>query len=151
MNESLHITVAAVVEHEGRFLLLEERIEGTLKLNQPAGHLEPGENLCQAVVRETREETARAFHPDALVGLYLWRAPASDVTFLRAAFCGTVGDPESGRRLDTGIERTLWLSRDEIRSRETQWRSPLVLRCIDDYLAGRRFPIDILVDMLPHA
>ena len=151
MNKDLHITVAAVVERGGRFLLVEERIDGSLKINQPAGHLEPGENLYQAVIREAREETACAFQPEALLGVYLWRARNSGPTFLRAAFCGSVGEADPGRVFDSGIEQTLWLSRDDILSREAQWRSPLVLRCIDDYLAGRRFPIDILVDMLPNA
>ncbi|MFA7386170.1 MAG: NUDIX hydrolase [Thiohalobacteraceae bacterium] len=151
MNRNLRVTVAAVVERDGRFLLVEERIDGVLKLNQPAGHLEPGENLHHAVVREAREETAREFVPEALLGVYLWRAPHSGQTFLRAAFCGRVGKPEPGLALDSGIEGTLWLRRDDVLRRETEWRSPLVLRCIDDYLAGRRYPLDLLVDMLDDA
>ena len=151
MNRNLRITVAAVAERDGRFLLVEERIDGVLRLNQPAGHLEPGENLRHAVIREAREETARDFLPEALLGVYLWRAPHSDQTFLRAAFCGRVGEPEPGLALDSGIEGTIWLGRDEVLHRATEWRSPLVLRCIDDYLAGRRYPLDILVDMLDDA
>lgn len=150
LGRNLHVTVAAVAERAGRFLLVEERIGGELRLNQPAGHLEPGENLCAAVIRETLEETASRFRPEALVGLYLWQVPGSDLTYLRAAFCGDIGDPIPGQPLDTGVERAVWLSRSDILDRRSAWRSPLVLRCIDDYLDGRRYPLDVLVDMLGH-
>ncbi|MFP5507049.1 MAG: NUDIX hydrolase [Gammaproteobacteria bacterium] len=151
MKRNLHVTVAAITERAGRFLLVEEHVAGELRLNQPAGHLEPDENLHDAVIREALEETASRFRPQALVGLYLWRVPDSDLTYLRAAFCGDIGDPDPQRPLDAGIERAVWLSRDEILARRAAWRSPLVLRCIDDYLAGRRYPLDLLVDMLGHA
>lgn len=151
MNSALHVTVAAITERDGCFLVVEETVAGQLLINQPAGHLEIGENLCQAVIREALEETASSFTPEGLVGLYLWRTPGSDLTYLRAAFFGRVGDPDPQRQLDAGIERTLWLRRDEILQRKSQWRSPLVLRCVDDYLAGRRYPLDLLVDMLTHA
>lgn len=150
MSRNLHVTVAAIAERGGRFLLVEETVAGDLRINQPAGHLEIGESLPQAVIREALEETACDFQPEALVGLYLWQVPASDLTYLRAAFCGTMGDPHPHRELDSGIERTLWLRRDEIIACQPQWRSPLVLRCVDDYLAGRRYPLDLLVDLLPH-
>lgn len=150
MSRNLHVTVAAITERAGRFLLVEENIAGELRLNQPAGHLENGENLCEAVVREALEETASRFQPQALVGLYLWCVPDSDLTYLRAAFCGDIGEPDPQQPLDAGIERAVWLSRGEILARRAEWRSPLVLRCIDDYLAGRRFPLDVLVDMLGH-
>jgi 8-oxo-dGTP pyrophosphatase MutT (NUDIX family) len=151
MSRNLHITLAALAEQDGRFLLVEERVDGELRLNQPAGHLEIGENLSQAVVREALEETGCDFHPEALVGLYLWRVPDSEQTYLRAAFCGTMGARHPQRELDVGIERTLWLTRDEILARKQLWRSPLVLRCVDDYLSGRRYPLDVLVDLLPDA
>lgn len=144
----LHITVAAIAEHQGAFLFVEERIAGELRINQPAGHLETGENLLAAVTREALEETGRRFQPEALIGVYLWRAPHSDLTYIRFAFCGLIGEQQPGLSLDSGIERTLWLGRAEIVARQAQWRSPLVLRCVDDYLAGRRYPLEILVDLL---
>jgi 8-oxo-dGTP pyrophosphatase MutT (NUDIX family) len=151
MSRNLHVTVAALTEQDGRFLLVEERVDGELRLNQPAGHLEIGETLSQAVVREALEETGCDFHPEALVGLYLWQVPGSEQTYLRAAFCGTISARHPQSELDVGIERTLWLQRDEILARQRLWRSPLVLRCVDDYLAGRRYPLDVLVDLLPDA
>ena len=142
------VTVAAIVESEGRFLLVEEHTPEGLRLNNPAGHLDPGESPLQGVVRETLEETARAFTPDALVGVYLSRfarpATGEDVTYLRFAYCGRVGEPMSGRALDTGIVRTLWLTPDELRASSDRHRSPLVLRCVEDHLAGRRYPLDLL-------
>ena len=142
------VTVAAVVERDGRYLLVEEHTPEGLRLNNPAGHLEPGESLLQGVVRETLEETARQFEAQALVGVYLSRLrrehPDEDVTYLRFAFCGTVGDPEPGRALDRGIVRTLWLTPQEVRASSPRHRSPLVRRCIADHLAGRRHPLDLL-------
>lgn len=151
MHQDLHITVAAIAEQDGRFLCVEERVAGELRINQPAGHLEIGESLTQAVVREALEETGCNFHPKSLLGMYLWRVPGSELTYLRAAFGGEVGEADPHRALDSGIERTLWLRRDEIIARQAQWRSPLVLRCIDDHLSGRRYPLDVLVDLLSDA
>ncbi|CAD5373219.1 Phosphatase NudJ [Rubrivivax sp. A210] len=147
------VTVAALIEHGGRYLLVEEETPEGLRLNNPAGHLDPEESPLQGVVREALEETARAFTPIAVVGVYLSRfvrpargqQPAEDVSYLRIAFCGTVGEPLPGRALDTGIERTLWLTPDEIRASRARHRSPLVLRCIEDHLAGRRHPLDLIV------
>ncbi len=150
MNCSIHVTVAAISEHNGRFLVVEESVAGQLKINQPAGHLEIGESLHQAVIREALEETACTFVPEALVGIYLWKVPDSDQTYLRAAFCGAMSTPDPHRKLDLGIERAFWLRRDELLQREQQWRSPLVLRCIDDYLAGQRYPLDLLVSLVGH-
>ncbi|MBL8315321.1 MAG: NUDIX hydrolase, partial [Rubrivivax sp.] len=141
------VTVAAVIEHEGRFLLVEEHTPEGLRLNNPAGHLEPGETPLQAVVREALEETGRPFEPEALLGVYLARfvrpagtagAPgeAEDITYLRFAYRGRVGEPLPGRALDDGIVRTLWLTRDEIAQQADRHRSPLVMRCIDDHRAG---------------
>jgi 8-oxo-dGTP pyrophosphatase MutT (NUDIX family) len=141
-------TVAAVIEHEGRYLLVEEHTPEGLKLNNPAGHLDPGESPLEGVVREALEETARHFEPEALLGVYLSRfvrpATGEDVTYLRFAFCGRVGEPLPGRTLDDGIVRTLWLSPDEIRAAAGRLRSPLVLRCIEDHQAGRRHPLSVL-------
>jgi len=136
------VTVAAVVERDSRYLLVEERITGRLVLNQPAGHLEDRETLLDAVIREAREETAWHFVPTALVGTYLWRSPDSGRSFLRFAFCGDVDDFRADQALDTGIVRAVWLSREQILNQQARLRSPLVLRCIDDYLLGRRQPLD---------
>jgi 8-oxo-dGTP pyrophosphatase MutT (NUDIX family) len=137
------VTVAAVIERDGRFLLVEERIRGRLVLNQPAGHLEDGESLFDAVVRETLEETAWRFTPEWLLGIYQWRSPRGHST-LRFAFTGSVQDHDAGRPLDPPIVTTHWLGREEVALRATQLRTPLVLRCIDDWLGGRRLPLDAL-------
>jgi 8-oxo-dGTP pyrophosphatase MutT (NUDIX family) len=136
------VTVAAVVVRDGRFLLVEERIQGRLVLNQPAGHLEDRETLVEAAVRETREETAWRFHPEALVGTYLWRNPSNGRSFLRFAFCGEVDDHQPQQPLDKGIVRALWLSPDELQAQPARLRSPLVMRCIEDFLQGRRLPLE---------
>ncbi|HYM34083.1 MAG TPA: NUDIX hydrolase [Steroidobacteraceae bacterium] len=138
------VTVAAVVERDGRFLLVEEHIGSHLVLNQPAGHLEDGENLVAAVIRETLEESAWHFAPSALIGIYLWKQPESGRSFLRVAVCGSVTHHEPQRRLDHGIERTLWLPRDQIVAKSARLRSPMVLRCIDDYLGGARHSLEVL-------
>lgn len=142
------VTVAAIIEREGRFLLIEEETPEGLRLNNPAGHLDPGESPQQGCARETLEETAHPFRPTALVGIYLSRfvraATGEDVTYLRFTFCGEVGDAEPGRALDQGIVRTLWMTPDEVRASADRHRSPFVLRCMEDYLAGRRYPLDLL-------
>jgi 8-oxo-dGTP pyrophosphatase MutT (NUDIX family) len=136
------VTVAAVTETDGRFLVVEERIKHQLVFNQPAGHVENGETLIEAVVREVREETAWLFEPRAMLGAYLWRNPANGRSTLRFAFSGTVGDHRPEQPLDRGIITTHWLTRAELLDREPRLRSPLVLRCVDDYLAGKRLPLD---------
>ena len=153
------VTVAAVIEHEGRFLLVEEHTPEGLRLNNPAGHLEPGETPQKAVVREALEETARHFVPEALLGVYMARfvrprpagadeagglPAAEDITYLRFAYSGRVGEPLPGCRLDDGIVRTLWLTREEIAREAARHRSPLVMRCVDDHLAGRRHPLALV-------
>jgi 8-oxo-dGTP pyrophosphatase MutT (NUDIX family) len=135
------ITVAAVTETDGRFLVVEERIDRRLVINQPAGHVEPGETLLDAIVREVREETAWLFTASELVGIYLWRHPGTGRTTKRFAFTGSVSDHRHGQRLDDGVVATHWLTPAELRGREPQLRSPLVLRCVEDYLAGRRQPL----------
>ncbi len=136
------ITVAAIVERHGRFLIVEERIRQRLVFNQPAGHVEDRETLLEAVCRETREETAWRFEPQALLGTYLWRNPANGGTTMRFAFIGAVLDFDPLQSLDVGIVRTLWLTRSELVARSSRLRSPLVIRCIDDYRAGQRLPLD---------
>ena len=142
------VTVAAIMERDGRYLLIEEHTAEGLRLNNPAGHLDPGESPEQACAREALEETAWTFQPQALVGLYLSRfqRPASgeDITYLRMAFCGNLGEHHAGRPLDAGIVRTLWMTPDEVRASRGQHRSPLVLRCIEDHLAGRRYPLELV-------
>lgn len=141
-----NVVVAAIVQRDGRFLLVEEQADGAVVLNQPAGHLDPGESLLQAVVRETLEETAWQFVPEALLGVYRWPRPGGDTTYLRFAFVGHVTTHDSGRQLDTGIIRTCWLTADEIRLQAKRHRSPQVQRCVDDYLAGQRYPLTLLKD-----
>ena len=139
-----HVTVAAVIEQHGRYLVVEERIDGKTVYNQPAGHLEPGESLIDAVIRETREETAWRFTPEALTGIYLWDQPGAPRTFLRFTFCGTHSHHHPEQSLDDGILRALWMSRAELAARPNQLRSPLVLSCIDDYATGKRYPLELL-------
>lgn len=140
-----NVTVAAVIERDGRFLLVEEEIEGRLVLNQPAGHLEEGEALVDAVVRETLEESAWRFQPTHLVGIYHWKHPNKDVTFLRFAFTGELLGFEAGRSLDAGIVAARWLTLAEVRANRERHRGPLVLRGIEDLIAGKRYPLDLLV------
>lgn len=141
-----NVTVAAIVERDGRFLLVEEETGDGLRLNQPAGHLEQGESLVQAVAREALEETACRFEPGALVGVYHWSDAAQGVTYLRFAFAGTAGEPDPALRLDSGIVRTVWMTRDEVAASRVRHRSPHVLACIDDFLAGRRAALDLIRD-----
>ena len=147
------VTVAAIIERDGRFLLVEEHTPDGLRLNNPAGHLDPGETPSQGCAREALEETAHHFTPQALVGVYLGRftrADASqpggleDITYLRFAYCGTLGAYEPARTLDHGIVRTLWLSPDEIRASVARHRSTMVLQCMQDYLQGRRYPMELV-------
>ena len=151
-----NVTVAAIIEQtfDGvrKFLLVEEQTRDGLKLNNPAGHLDPGESPLQGCVRETLEETAFHFTPTALVGVYLSRfervqagePEPLDITYLRFTFCGELGAHVPGQPLDEGIVRTVWLTADEIRASVPMHRSPLVLTSLEDYLAGRRFPLDVI-------
>ena len=144
MNWKPHVTVAAVIERDGQFLLVEEETDDGIRFNQPAGHLECGEALTEAVIREVLEETAYHFVPKTLIGIYNWRNEAKDVTYLRFAFAGELGEHEDGRILDEGILRAVWMSPDEIRATTERHRSPLIWQCVSDYLAGRRFPLDLV-------
>jgi len=138
-----HTTVAAIIERDDQFLMVEETVNNRRVFNQPAGHLDPDESLLEAVVRETREETAWLFTPEALVGIYQWKKEDSDDTFLRFAYCGQCSDFNEDQELDEDIEAALWLSRKGLEERSDQLRSPLVLRCIDDYLEGKRYPLEL--------
>ena len=139
------VTVAAIIERDGRYLLVEEHTPEGLRLNNPAGHLDPGESPEQGVAREALEETAFSFTPTALVGVYLSRfqraSTGEDITYLRFAYCGDLGAFDPERTLDTGIVRTVWMSPDEVRASADRHRSPMVLRCIEDHRAGQRFPL----------
>ena len=117
-----------------------------MTLNQPAGHLESGESLIEAMVRETQEETAWQFTPTALVGIYRWLHEKSGDTYMRYAFCGELGEHDPSQALDTDIHAAVWLSEDELLSRKNEFRSPLVFDCFNDYLAGKRYPLDILIN-----
>jgi len=178
-----NVTVAAMIERDGRFLLVEEETDEGIRINQPAGHLDEGESLVAACARETLEETAWHFTPKALVGIYQWRRPAGDrlaagpsqgeagqdcdpersegerpsplaqgrgmggrssITYLRFAFCGELGGHEDLRILDQGILRALWLTPDEMAAARQRHRSPLVMQCVTDYLAGRRYPLELI-------
>jgi 8-oxo-dGTP pyrophosphatase MutT (NUDIX family) len=136
-------TVAAVIERDGKFLFVEEVSDGRRVLNQPAGHLDPGESLIAACAREVMEETAHEFAPTALVGIYRWRYPAKDVTFLRFCFTGQIKGVKSDRPLDKEIVALHWLSAEELKKRKSEHRSPLVQKCVDDFLAGARYPLEI--------
>ncbi len=146
------VTVAAIIEQQGRYLLIEEHTPEGLRLNNPAGHLEPGEDLISACAREAIEETTHPFQPDHLVGVYLSRFqrpardghPAEDITYLRFALGGQVGAPEPHRSLDQGIVRTLWMTLHEVRASVERHRSPLVLQCIEDHARGQRFDLSVL-------
>lgn len=141
-----NVVVAAVVERDGRYLLVEEETEAGRRFNQPAGHLESGESLLDAVRRETLEESAWTFDPAALLGVYRLWYPEAATTYLRFAFTGTVRDHQPNRALDEGIIATVWLTPAEIRDRAAEMRSPLVLRCIEDHLSGHRYPLALLAD-----
>ena len=142
-----NVTVAAVIERDGLFLLVEEETPDGLRLNNPAGHLDCGETPEQACARETLEETAYRFTPRALVGIYLSRQhtpEGGDTTYLRFAFCGALGEWDRHRVLDKGIVRTLWLSADEVRTNVTRHRSPLLVQSMEDYLRGARYPLELV-------
>ncbi|THF55604.1 NUDIX hydrolase [Pseudothauera rhizosphaerae] len=143
-NWKPNVTVAAVIERDGRFLVVEEETADGLRFNQPAGHLEEGESLLAASVREALEETAHHFVPEYLVGIYQWPRPQGDITYLRFAFGGRAAGEEAGRALDTGILRAVWLNLDELRTCRERHRSPLVMQCVEDWLAGRRHPLELI-------
>lgn len=142
-----HVTVAAVIERGGRFLLVQERVSGRRVYNQPAGHLEEGESLVTAVIRETLEETGWHFQPQSILGLYRWRPAGRTTTYLRVSFAGKPLRHEPERRLDPEVERTLWLDPQALRRQPEALRSPMVLRSVEDYLAGIAYPLELLADI----
>ena len=148
MSQKPHLTVAAVVENAGRFLIVEEESDGRVVYNQPAGHLDEGETLAQGVARETLEETAWHFQPEAVVGIYRWSSPANGVTYVRVCFSGRCHGHEPRRALDSGIRRALWLTRAELSALGHQLRSPMVLHCIDDYLTGKSYPLGLITELV---
>jgi 8-oxo-dGTP pyrophosphatase MutT (NUDIX family) len=139
-----NVTVAAVVEQDGKYLLVEEEADGNQSFNQPAGHWEPDESIIDGVVRETLEETGYTFVPQSLLGIYRWHSRSNDVIYLRFTFAGLVAGHDPTRTLDAGILRAGWFGVDEIRGLIPRHRSPLVMQCIEDHLAGKRYPLDIL-------
>ena len=142
-----HVTVAAIIERNGEFLLVEEETDDGLRFNQPAGHLECGETLSAAIVREVLEETGRGFVPRNLVGIYHWHNAARDITYVRFTFAGDVTSHDTTRKLDVGIVAARWLPLARIEAMPERLRSPMVMRGIEDYLAGKRFPLDLIADM----
>ena len=151
MTRGIDVTVAAIIERDGKFLMVEERAGNGLVLNQPAGHLEQGESLLTAVSRETLEETGHRFEAEHIVGFYLWRSEEADTTYLRIAFCGPAEPSADVAAFDDGIVAIHWLSRAQLRQRAHQLRSPMVLRCVDDYLSGYRYPLDCLTYLEPRS
>ena len=141
------MTVASIIERDGRFLLVEEETRYGPRLNQPAGHLEGGETVAAGAVRETLEETGWHVRLTSLVGVYRWEAPDNGATFIRFTFCGDPLSHDEGRPLDVGILQAVWLTRDELVARRADHRSPLVMRCVDDYLAGKRWPLGFVTEV----
>src|SRR5450830_25525 len=137
-------TVAAIVEIDGKFLLVEEDTADGIRLNQPAGHLEDGETLLQAVVREAQEESAYTVQPEALLGIYQWRLVEKDITYMRFAFIASIIAHDAKQKLDAGIIRAIWMDAGEIKANRHRLRSPQVLQCVEDYLAGQRFPLGVI-------
>ena len=143
-NWKPNVTVAALIERDGCFLLVEEETDDGIRFNQPAGHLDEGESLVHACRREALEETAWHFAPQSLVGIYQWPRPQGDITYLRFAFAGTLGEHVPGRKLDEGILRAVWMTPDEIKASAARHRSPLVWQCVADYLVGQRYPLELI-------
>ena len=143
-----HVTVAAIIERDGRYLLVEEHTADGLRLNNPAGHLDLGESPVEGCAREAMEETTHSFTPTALVGVYLSRTirrdTGEDITYLRLAFSGDLGEADNSRTLDDGIVRTLWMTPDEVRASAHRHRSPLIVRCMEDHLAGQRHALSLI-------
>ena len=140
-------TVAAIVELNGKFLLVEEMTERGNRFNQPAGHLEDNETLLEAVIRETLEESAYDFIPEAIAGIYQWKHPHNNTTYMRFAFIGKVGAHYPTQQLDDGIIRAVWMTADEIRVNQHLTRSSQVLVCIEDYLAGKSYPLEVITNL----
>ena len=143
-----HVTVAAIIEQNNRFLFVEEETPYGLQFNQPAGHFEQNEDLITAVKREVNEETAWQFDPEHIVSIQLWRKNPEAPTFIRICFSGNCHSYNPDQKLDTGIIATHWLTRDEIALQQHRLRSPLVLISVDDYLNGHRYPLSLIKSFL---
>jgi 8-oxo-dGTP pyrophosphatase MutT (NUDIX family) len=144
MRWKANVTVAAVIEKDGRFLMIEEESNGVIVINQPAGHLEKDETIIEAVIREVQEETAWAFEPTNIVGVYLYPSSNNDITYLRICFSGRCISHDAKQQLDDGIVQALWMTPQELETKKNELRSPLVMHCLNDYLAGNAYPLDIL-------
>ncbi|HED32820.1 MAG TPA: NUDIX hydrolase [Gammaproteobacteria bacterium] len=142
-----HTTVAAIIERDNRFLMVEEICSGKVVYNQPAGHLDPDESLLEAAIRETREETAWEFRPEYISGIYRWQQPHTERSYLRVAFAGSCYNHQQTQPLDEGIIKAVWLSREALAAEPEKLRSPMVLLCIDDYLKGKQYPLELLTDV----
>ncbi|MEE9331067.1 MAG: NUDIX hydrolase [Methylophilaceae bacterium] len=140
-------TVAAIIEQDDQFLLVEETTSRGNRFNQPAGHLEDGETITHAVIRETLEETAYDFQPETLLGIYHWKHDHNNTTYLRFAFIGKVTAHHPEQALDDGIIRAVWMSIEEIRAKQDLMRSPQVLTCFEDYLAGKQYPLETITHL----
>ena len=139
-----NVTVAAIAQRDGKFLMVEEDADAHVVFNQPAGHLEKDESLIEAVKREVLEETAWEFQPEAVVGLYLYHNPRVDITYLRVCFSGSCVNFHPDRKLDAGVLRAIWMDKAELEANPLRLRNTMVLRCIEDYLAGKRYPLELL-------
>ena len=140
-------TVAAIIEQNGKFLLVEEGTDLGNRYNQPAGHLEDNETLIQAVIRECMEEAAYEFTPEFLLGIYQWKHTLNYTTYLRFAFIGKANVHYPMQKLDKGIVQAVWMSIDEIRDKANIMRSPQVLTCFEDYLAGKSYPLEVIINL----
>lgn len=147
MSQSIHVTVAAIIERDNKYLMVEETSGGRLVFNQPAGHLEPQESLVDAAIREVQEEAARTFHPEYLIGVYSWVHPRKGHTIIRFTYSGSCSDFDPEQKLDQGIERAIWLPYEALAGMESRLRSPMVMRCIEDYRGNKRYPVDIIQDL----
>lgn len=143
-----HVTVASIVEKDNQFLCIKELIDGKTVINQPAGHLDPNETLIDAVIRETQEETGYTIIPESLIGIYKWKHPTKHKTFIRFVFSATVTDHDPNQELDDGILEAVWPSEDELKNGDTPLRSPMVLQSIRDYRDGKRYPLDLVQDLI---
>ena len=141
-----HLTVAAIIEQKGRFLCVEELAHGETVINQPAGHVEKNETLVEACIRETLEETAWRVKPSAFLGTYMYTSYSNNITYCRMSFIAEALEEVPNLTLDNGILRAQWFSAKEIRNKKAQLRSPMVLKCIEDYLSGQSYPLDIICE-----
>ena len=149
MTWTPHTTVAAVIEKDGKFLIVEEESEGKIVYNQPAGHLDEDETLIEAVIRETLEETAWHFKPENVTGVYQYKSSGNGTTYIRFCFSGQCNQHEPDRKLDDGILRAIWMSYEELLCEKDKLRSPMVLQCIDDFLAGNQYPLELITRLAP--